>query len=83
MNIACTIYQELIHMWFGNLVTMDWWNYLWLNEEFARWVASISIKNISTRYYTGDTWTLFILDDLDSRLKRDSSKSIHKISIDL
>jgi aminopeptidase N len=36
---------ELAHQWFGNLVTMDWWNELWLNEGFATWVGWLAVDH--------------------------------------
>lgn len=43
MNIAEVILHEMAHMWFGNLVTMKWWNDLWLNESFATYMSYLAV----------------------------------------
>ena len=49
MTFFCVVVQhELCHMWFGNLVTMQWWNDLWLNEAFATYIAYYMMEKISS-----------------------------------
>lgn len=80
-NIAVTVCHELAHMWFGNLVTMEWWDDLWLNEGFATWAATLAIDNYLQDILRWDAWSGFINDEIESGMKRDSLKSTHKIEV--
>lgn len=82
-NIANTVCHELAHMWFGNLVTMQWWSDLWLNEGFATWAATLAIANSIQDILPSDAWTNFINDDMNSGMAMDSIKSTHRIGIEV
>lgn len=55
-----TVLHELAHHWFGNLVTMKWWNDLWLNESFATYMSYLAMQNIEELSYFKDEWISFM-----------------------
>ena len=78
-NIAVTVCHELAHMWFGNLVTMEWWSDLWLNEGFATWAASLALSKLDSSLVNWDVWTDFILDEVMAGMEMDALRSTHPI----
>ena len=76
---ANTILHELAHMWFGDLVTMRWWDDLWLNESFAEW-ASYHAMARATRYT--EAWTSFGNLRKTWAYRQDQLPSTHPIATD-
>ena len=73
---ANTILHELAHMWFGDLVTMRWWDDLWLNESFAEW-ASHWCNTSATRF--SDAWTTFLSIRKNWGYRQDQLSSTHPV----
>ncbi|MCU1559054.1 aminopeptidase N [Mycetocola sp.] len=71
-----TILHELAHMWFGDLVTMKWWNDLWLNESFAEWASTIAVAEATE--WTG-AWTTFNAMEKSWAYRQDQLPSTHPI----
>lgn len=76
--VALVIAHELAHQWFGNLVTMEWWTHLWLNEGFASYIEYVAVDHLFPEW---DIWTQFITSDLNSALRLDALKNTHPIEI--
>ncbi|MBD8607672.1 aminopeptidase N [Aeromicrobium sp. CFBP 8757] len=76
---ANTILHEMAHMWFGDLVTMRWWDDLWLNESFAEFAASHASTN-ATRFT--DAWTSFTNARKNWAYRQDQLPSTHPVAAD-
>ena len=76
--IAEVISHEIAHQWFGNLVTMKWWNDLWLNESFATFMAT---KFVDKFYPEWDLWDQFVEDAMNVAMSLDSLKTTHPIDV--
>ena len=77
---ATTVLHEMAHMWFGNLVTMRWFDDLWLNESFAEWAANMA-QSEATKW-TG-IWTTFANSEKTWAYRQDQYPSTHPIACEI
>ncbi|WP_299581315.1 aminopeptidase N [uncultured Microbulbifer sp.] len=78
MRLANVIAHELAHQWFGNLVTMNWWDDLWLNESFATYMANLSLAENSE--FT-NAWENFYLGTKQWAYHSDQRPTTHAIQL--
>ncbi len=76
--VALVIAHELAHMWFGNLVTMEWWTHLWLNEGFASYIEYLAVDSLFPKWHI---WTQFVYMDHAKALELDGLKNTHAIEV--
>lgn len=78
MRLANVIAHEMAHMWFGNLVTMRWWNGLWLNESFATYMANLQLEKASE---FENTWNTFYTRTKQWAYNEDQRPTTHPIEL--
>ena len=77
-RILEVVAHEMAHMWFGDLVTMEWWDDLWLNESFASWMGDKAVDHL---YPEWEMWTQFVSMDTNSALALDGLRNSHPIEV--
>lgn len=78
--IATVIAHELSHQWFGNLVTMQWWNDLWLNESFANMMEYVAVDALHPEWRM---WEDFATGEVTAALRRDSLDGVQPVQADV
>jgi len=77
-RVAYVVAHELAHQWFGNLVTMDWWDELWLNEGFATWAGWLATDYLHPEW---EVWPQFVNEGMEQAFSLDSVRASHPIQV--
>lgn len=78
--VATVITHELAHQWFGDLVTMKWWDDLWLNESFANMMEYVSVAALEPDWHI---WELFQTSEAPMALQRDATDGVQPVHVDV
>lgn len=76
--VAIVVAHELAHQWFGNLVTMEWWTHLWLNEGFASYIEYLAVNELFPEWHI---WDQFIVEDHNTALSLDALSNTHPVEV--
>ena len=76
--VATVITHELAHQWFGDLVTMNWWDDLWLNESFANMMEYVAVDAIEPDWHV---WEMFQTSDVPAALQRDATDGVQSVHV--
>lgn len=79
-RVATTVTHELAHQWFGDLVTMNWWDDLWLNESFANMMEYLSVDALETDW---KIWETFQTSEVPLALQRDAIDGVQSVHVDV
>lgn len=79
-KVAYVVCHEIAHQWFGNLVTMQWWDELWLNEGFATWVGYHAVSELFPHW---DVESMVMLESHEAALQLDSLRESHPVKVGL
>ncbi len=79
-RVANVIAHEIAHQWFGDLVTMEWWDDIWLNESFATYMSHVAIEAL---YPSWHVWEDFVESETGGAFSRDSYTTTHPIHADV
>ncbi|KAH6793241.1 aminopeptidase M1 [Perilla frutescens var. hirtella] len=78
-RLTIVVAHEVAHHWFGNLVTMEWWTHLWLNEGFATWVSYLVTDKLFPEW---NIWNRF-LQETEGGLRMDALEQSHPIEVEI
>lgn len=78
--VAMVVAHEIAHMWFGNLVTMRWWNDLWLNESFAN---LMEYRAVDALFPEWNIWNEFVRREIGSALSRDALPNVQPVQVEV
>lgn len=76
--VATVIAHELAHQWFGDLVTMKWWDDLWLNESFANMMEYVAVDALEPDWHI---WEMFQTSDVPAALQRDATDGVQSVHV--